>query len=366
MTGRRRRVAFVLSLPYPAAPGGGERFVSELAAALRESVDVVEHYINAPDGLADGSSVHCHRGVTPPGREGYRLALSPGLLKELTQADVIHVHQYGSLTSFLAAAIGRLTGRPVFVTDHGASGVAVARRIGIDRLFVRHLAVSEFALKQAGQGRGEVIYGGARVDRFRPGTRAEVPFVLYAGRLVRHKGVDWLIRSLPEGARLVIAGRTDEAGAPGYLSLLQSLSERRNVSFELNVTDAQIIELYQSAWVLVLPALPVDTTGKRLRVPELLGLTLLEAMACGTPVIASAVGALPEVVSPDCGYLVEPGDQENLHAALATLLSDRAMVERLGAAGRRRVEERFTWAHAAQRCVAAYEAALRTSIEVAA
>lgn len=358
MTSPRMRVAFVLTIPYPAAPGGAERYVAETAAALREYVDVVEHYINAPPTMADGPEVRCHHALVPPGKEGFRFAIAPTLLRELTHADVIHVHQYGTVTSCLAGVLGRLTGRPVFVTDHGASGIAIGRRTGIDRLFVRHLAVSEFALKQAGVDRGDVIYGGVRTEKFRPGLRSEEPFALYAGRLVRHKGVDWLIQSLPHDARLVIAGRTDEAGAPGYLSLLRGLARGRNVSFELNATDERLIELYQSAWTAVLPALPVDTTGKQLRIPELLGIALLEAMACATPTIASTVGALPEVVTPECGFLVEPGDRAKLTAALARLLSDRNLVERLGSAGRIRVQEGFTWDRVAQRCLAAYQTAV--------
>jgi starch synthase len=90
-------------------------------------------------------------------------------------------------------------------------------------------------------------------------------------------------------------------------------------------------------------------------ISELLGLSVLEAMASGTPVVASRLGGLPEVVSDgETGLLAEPGDVAGLRDRLSTLLGDRAEARRLGENARDAVVDRFTWDHCARRCLAAY------------
>ena len=80
-------------------------------------------------------------------------------------------------------------------------------------------------------------------------------------------------------------------------------------------------------------------------------------MACGTPVVASGIGGLTEVVDDgQTGFLVPPGDVAALRERLAQLLGDAALARRLGANARARVLDRFTWARVAERCLAAYAA----------
>jgi glycosyltransferase involved in cell wall biosynthesis len=85
-----------------------------------------------------------------------------------------------------------------------------------------------------------------------------------------------------------------------------------------------------------------------------------ELMATATPLVVSRAGAIPEVVGPDglCADLVEPGDAESLAATLARLLDDPERRARYGAAGRRRVEELFSWRAAAAATAAAYDEAV--------
>ena len=93
-----------------------------------------------------------------------------------------------------------------------------------------------------------------------------------------------------------------------------------------------------------------------MRVSELLGLVLIEAMASGAPVVASRLGGVPEVVADrETGFLVEPGNTDELRERLAQLLDDRTLADRLGRRARELVLERFTWAACAGRCLAAYE-----------
>ena len=95
--------------------------------------------------------------------------------------------------------------------------------------------------------------------------------------------------------------------------------------------------------------------GRPVRITELLGLSALEAMASGTPVVASRTGGLREVVRDgETGFLVTPGDAAELRDRLALLLQNRAWARRLGEAARATVVERFTWTKTAERCLAAY------------
>jgi glycosyltransferase involved in cell wall biosynthesis len=108
--------------------------------------------------------------------------------------------------------------------------------------------------------------------------------------------------------------------------------------------------------VLVLPSVQRTCYGRPVAISELLGLSVLEAMASGTPVICSRIGGLPEVVQDgETGFLVTPGDIDELHDRLAALLADPARTARMGRAARDVVLERFTWRACAARCMAAYE-----------
>jgi alpha-maltose-1-phosphate synthase len=90
-------------------------------------------------------------------------------------------------------------------------------------------------------------------------------------------------------------------------------------------------------------------------ISELLGLSVLEAMASATPVVASRIGGVPEVVvDGETGFLVDPGDVDALHDRIATLLSDRGLARRLGDNGRATVTAQFTWEACARRCLTAY------------
>jgi glycosyltransferase involved in cell wall biosynthesis len=121
------------------------------------------------------------------------------------------------------------------------------------------------------------------------------------------------------------------------------------VSTITGVSDAELARLYAQAEVAVVPSLY-----------EGFSLPAIEAMACGVPVVATTGGALPEVVgeSGRTGVLVTPDDPEALLSAIRDLLDDPAARARLGAAGRARVMERFTWQVTARGTAACYDAIL--------
>ncbi|MET0930764.1 MAG: glycosyltransferase, partial [Aeromicrobium sp.] len=120
------------------------------------------------------------------------------------------------------------------------------------------------------------------------------------------------------------------------------------------ISDEELATLLASAEIMCVPSLY-----------EGFSLPTVEAMSCGTPVVASRAGALPEVVGTDpstgaseCAVLVEPGDPEALAAAIRELVESPETRARLGAAGRRRALDRYSWTSVAEMTVAAYTEAI--------
>ena len=208
----------------------------------------------------------------------------------------------------------------------------------------------------ATKGRGaEVIYGGVDTDKFSPapnGGSAERR-ALFVGRIAPHKGVDDLIEALPEGLGLDVAG---PALNERFLADLHELARGKDVRFHHDWDDVRLAAGYRGALAVVLPSVYRDRYGGRSEVPELLGQTLLEGMASGRPAICTDVAGMPEVVeSGVTGFIVPEHDPAALGEHLGLLAADRALADELGAAGRRRVLERFSWRAVVERCFRAYE-----------
>jgi glycosyltransferase involved in cell wall biosynthesis len=136
-------------------------------------------------------------------------------------------------------------------------------------------------------------------------------------------------------------GRTEQ--------LIDHLSIQDSVRFVSGLTDTELAEVVGSAEIACVPSLY-----------EGFSLPTVEAMACGTPLVVSRAGAIPEVVGPDglCADLVTPGDVEELAHALGALLDDPDRRRRMGEAGRRRALERFSWRAVAEATAAAYTRAI--------
>ncbi|HXQ57808.1 MAG TPA: glycosyltransferase family 4 protein [Actinomycetes bacterium] len=342
--------------------GGGERYPLELARALAAEVDCeLVTFGPRPGRWREPAGLRV-RVLRPLGRlRGHPAQpVTPLLPPALAGAQIVHAHQFRSVPSRLAAVTARARGAATAVTDHGLPG----RTWGglVHRLFDRYLTVSRFSAEVLGAppARTEVIYGGADPRRFAPQPGGDRDGVLFVGRLTPHKGVDRLIRALPAGAGLRIAGSGGHDPRPperDYPDLLRRLAEGRDVRFLGPVSEEDLPGLYRSAAVLAMPSVDRTCYGRPVPVSELLGLTALEAMASGTPVVASRIGGLAEVVvDGETGFLVEPGDLAALHDRLALVLSDRRLAARLGANARELVTRQFTWRACAERCLAAYRA----------
>ena len=258
----------------------------------------------------------------------------------------------------MAALVRRARRQTIVVTDHGLQGSTWGGLL--QRLFDLFLTVSAYSARELGAPprRTRVIYGGADPIRYAPDAAQERRGVLFVGRLTPHKGVDRLLQALPANAHLRVVGSTGHDPLPperDYPTLLRLLARDRDVTFLGTLADDELPWVYRSAVALAMPSVERTCYGRPVRVSELLGLAALEAMASGTPVVASRVGGLAEVVEDgETGFLVPPGDVAALRDRLDQVLGDPPLARRLGANARDLVLQRFTWARVAERCLDAY------------
>jgi glycosyltransferase involved in cell wall biosynthesis len=207
--------------------------------------------------------------------------------------------------------------------------------------------VREFGVRT---GRIAAVPIGVDADVYRPADRPPIPGRILA--VVRQdsplKGLAPLLEAFAKvrtdrEAHLVVVGRV----GPGDPSpaLARRLGVAADVTFTGQIDEAELVGSYAEAAIAVVPSLY-----------EGFSLPVVQAMACGLPVVASAAGAIPEVAGRDAetALLVPPGDADSLAAALRRTLDDAGLRARLGEAARRRVMERFTWDRTAAGTVEQY------------
>lgn len=353
------RVAVVYPMPFGTNGiyGGGERYALELARALARRVETrLITFGNRPGRSREGGlDVRTYRPLLYVRGERFN-PLSFRLAAALADVDVVHCVCWNTLLTDTSVLLARALGKKAFVTDVGGGASLTLRRwLPIDRLVDGFLLIAEKAREQFAQvdSRAKIIYAGIDVERYSPpaaenGRRG----VLFVGRLLPHKGINYLIEAVDAATPLRIVGRPYHAE---YFELLRRLSAGKDVTFLTDASDEEIREEYRSCAVAVLPSVNTTVYGSHTALPELLGFTAMEAMACGAPVICTRVGGLPElVVDGVTGFLVPPNDPAALTARISQLVSAPELARTMGQASRRRIEERFTWDGVAQRCLEAY------------
>ncbi|MCL2092336.1 MAG: glycosyltransferase [Micrococcales bacterium] len=212
----------------------------------------------------------------------------------------------------------------------GALERAVLRRV--DGVHVCNAAAASIVRRKGTTGPVRCVPLGVDLTVFTPGEadRPGGTVVGYAGRLVAHKGVDGLVRAVLADERLTLR----LAGGGPQDAELRALAAPAGdrITFVGSLSGPDLVEFYRGVDVLAVPSLdtrqqgPSRRPGVRGRRPaqgwvEQFGRVVVEAMACGTPVVASRSGALPDVVG-DAGILVPPGDVAALGAALRQVVDD--------------------------------------------
>jgi starch synthase len=395
--------ALFLTNEYPPhVYGGAGVHVDHLTRALAQLIDVEVRCFGDQDAEVGRVRVRGHDVDAPrfaatdaklrPALQA--LARCVGFAAQPIDADVVHCHtwysHFGGIVTKLAY------GLPLVITTHSLEPLRSWKREQLGRGYDVSSWLERTALAMADAviavsdgmrkdilrlftvdpARVQVVHNGVDTDEYRPvetraaldryGVDPAVPYVLFVGRITRQKGVLHLVHAtahLPSDVQVVLcagAPDTPEIGAEMAAAVRQLQVRRPHVVWIREMVDTPtVVELYSHAAVFCCPS-----------IYEPFGIVNLEAMACGTPVVASAVGGIPEIVVPEeTGLLVDVGAQDpdssepqdaggyarRLAAALTRLLGDAGRRRRMGAAGRARALSQFGWAAIARQTLQLYE-----------
>lgn len=337
--------------------GGAERYAFELARSMAEVVPtrLLTFGEREREEMVGKLSVRvCSSYYRVRGQASNPLSFA--MIGELLKADIVHCHQQHVIPSSVTALFCRTIRKRVFVTDHGGGAWDISAYVSTDRWFRGHLHVSEYSRKvfgHSGEPWAHVILGGVDSTKFSPGSTSSANAgVVFAGRLLPHKGVDSIIEAMPSDLPLHIIGQPMD---DRYYELLRSLAQGKKVEFHHDFSDHQLVQAYSQALCVVLPSVYRTVYGQEGKIPELLGQTLLEGMACGRPVICTDVASMPEIVRDGItGFVVPPNDPIALRARICWLREHPCEALRMGQAARQRVLEHFTWDAVVQRCMRIY------------
>jgi glycosyltransferase involved in cell wall biosynthesis len=323
--------------------GGGERFVEELAKAMAPyaQVEIIAFgKTNKVVFLSDNLKLYIFKNWN----KSLLNPFNPFYLKRLIKADIIHCHQYLLFITKWAIIFAKIFKKKIFVTDLGMAGPEPVWYFDWCRWIDKFLVISEFSGRflEKHHAAKEVIYGGVDIEKYKPGLKKENK-VLFVGRLLPHKGIDYLIKAIPEDIELDIVGQPYDQK---YYKLLRELAVGKRVNFFHDLTDEEIVDKFAAAGVFVCPSIYEN---------DLLGLVFLEAMACGCATIGTRVGGVPEIIMDEkTGFLVSACDMPKLREKIVYFIANPDIAIQMGIAGRRRVEEMFTWDLVAKRCLKAY------------
>ncbi|WP_214366961.1 glycogen synthase [Pseudonocardia sp. H11422] len=362
------RVALLTREYPPEVYGGAGVHVEYLARELATHVDLTVHCQGADRPTAVAHRPWDHLDASNQALQTISTGLS--MAAALSSADLVHSHTwYANMAGHLASLLYRV---PHVVTMHSLEPLRPwkAEQLGggyaLSSWCERDAVESAAAVVAVSQGmradlleaypavdpeRVRVIHNGIDATQYAPDPATDVlerygvdpdrPAIVFVGRITRQKGVPVLLRAaahLDLDTQLVLcAGQPDtpELGAE-VSSLVHDLRAGRHgvVWLDGMLDRREVVQLLSHATAFVCPSLY-----------EPLGIVNLEAMACGTAVVASDVGGIPEVVADrQTGLLVKPDDPAALTEALNTLGRDPGLAAAMGRAGRERAIADFDWA----------------------
>ncbi len=382
-SGKSLSVALLTREWPPNIYGGAGVHARNLVDALKETLQVNTqvHCFGAPRIDATGHELKPPFTEINPALQ--TLLIDMDMALKIKNADLVHSHTwYANFAGYLAS---KIYGIPHVVTAHSLEPLRPwkAEQLGggyvisswVEQLAYENsnsiIAVSDGMRNDVIKSYPEVdpekivtIRNGIDTNQFKPALDSSIldkhgvttPYALFVGRITRQKGLAHLLRSwksIPEEYSLVLAaGSPDEPQIGAEVeSLINELRQDRENVFWIKemLPHDELVALLTFARVFVCPS-----------VYEPLGIVNLEAMACETAVVASAVGGIPEVVSAnETGLLVEFSSntklfEKNLSESLLHVLSDESLATRMGVAGRKRAIDFFGWDKVANQTIDLY------------
>lgn len=385
----------LISKEYPPEVyGGAGVHVAELVAALRTRIDVQVRAFGAPRAEPGTTGYQVPHELASANPAIQTMGVDLAMVDDIAGADLVHSHTW--YANFAGHMASLLHGIPHVISAHSLEPLRPwkAEQLGggyAVSSWIERSAYESAAAVIAVSGamradilrsypaldpdRVSVIYNGIDVDSWFPvedAARAEElgvdpsrPSIVFVGRITRQKGLPYLLRAaelLPPEVQLVLcAGAPDTPQIMAEVEgLVQSLQQKRTgvVWIDRNLDRADLRVLLTAATTFVCPS-----------VYEPLGIVNLEAMACGAPVVGTGTGGIPEVVVDGVTGTIVPIAQaqdgtgtplhpdrfvRDLAEALTAMTSDPARAAAMGAAGRARAAQDFSWAAIAAQTEALY------------
>ncbi|MEN9970085.1 MAG: hypothetical protein RLZZ229_293 [Actinomycetota bacterium] len=377
--------------------GGAGVHVAELVRVLRKHIDVQVRCFGDERNETDTFAYRHNSEFDSVNGALQTMAVDLSMVNDIAGADLVHSHTW--YANFAGQVAGTLHGIPHLITAHsleplrpwkeqqlgggyrlsswvertayeGATGI-IAVSDGMRKDILR-------AYPQLDPAKVSVVHNGIDLEAFQAannpdlvranGVNPDQRSVVFVGRITMQKGLPYLLKAakeLPSDVQLVLC-----AGAPDTPQILQEVTDlvaelrkvRDNVIWvEKHLSRSELIAMLSAATVFACPS-----------IYEPLGIVNLEAMACGTPVVATATGGIPEVVAHnETGLLVQieqlqdgsgkPLDEAKFVADFAAALNqmlEHPKLAEFGAAGRKRVENLFSWESIAEQTIRVYQKAI--------